>query len=242
LSWTDTGRTNGTTYSYAVAAVTAAGQGATSAPAVAATPRTVPGAPTGVSATPGNGQVQVAWSAPSSDGGSAITAYRVLRDGVQVHETANGSTVSWTDTGRTNGTELEYEVIAVNVAGPGPASAVVAATPRTTPGAPTGVSATPGNSEVQLEWSAPASDGGAAVTAYRVFRGGVQVHQTASGSTLSWTDTGRTNGTSYTYEVAAVNAAGQGARSSPAATATPRTVPAAPVLTASAGDEQIGLS
>ncbi|OWY59269.1 hypothetical protein B7486_75490, partial [cyanobacterium TDX16] len=106
-------------------------------------------APTGVTATPGNAQVQVSWTAPSSTGGSAVRWYQVLRDGVQVHQTANGSTLSWTDTGRTNGTSYAYTVRAVTAVGTGATSSpAVSATPRTVPGAPTGVSATAGNGQV----------------------------------------------------------------------------------------------
>jgi subtilisin family serine protease len=241
---TVTGLTNGQAATWTVRAANAAGPGAASA-GVAATPRTTPGAPTGVAATPGDEQVQVGWSAPASDGGAAVTAYRVFRDGVQVHQTANGSTTTFTDTGRTNGSTYEYEVSAVNVAGEGPRSTPpVAATPLELADAPTGVQATPGNAQVQLSWTAPTDTGGLPITSYRVFRNGglTAVHQTADGSTLSWTDTGRTNGTTYTYTVAAVTGAGQGATSSPPASATPRTVPAAPVLSATVGDEQVSLS
>ncbi|WP_460712665.1 hypothetical protein, partial [Nocardioides dilutus] len=40
-------------------------------------PDTVPGAPTGVTATAGDAQAMVSWTAPSSDGGSALTGYTV---------------------------------------------------------------------------------------------------------------------------------------------------------------------
>ena len=38
---------------------------------------TVPGAPTGVQGSPGDGSVSLSWTAPASNGGSAITGYRV---------------------------------------------------------------------------------------------------------------------------------------------------------------------
>ena len=47
--------------------------------ATPAAPATAPGAPTLNSATAGNGSVALAWSAPASDGGSAITGYKVYR-------------------------------------------------------------------------------------------------------------------------------------------------------------------
>lgn len=39
----------------------------------------IPGAPTALNATPGNNQVSLSWTAPASDGGSAITDYTVRR-------------------------------------------------------------------------------------------------------------------------------------------------------------------
>src|SRR5207244_7959402 len=66
--------TNGTSYSFAVSATNAAGTGGASN-ALSATPRTVPGAPTLNTATPGNAQVSLSWSTPTSNGGSAITGY-----------------------------------------------------------------------------------------------------------------------------------------------------------------------
>jgi hypothetical protein len=92
--------------------------------------------------------------------------------------------------------------------------------PATTPGVPQGLSAVPGDGHVDLSWSAPASNGGSAITSYRVFRNGTQVHQTANGTTTSFTDTGRTNGQQYSYTVAAVNAVGEGTKTS-AVLATP---------------------
>jgi streptogramin lyase len=187
-----------------------------------------PGVPTSVTASGTDEGAEVSWSAPSSDGGSEVTSYVVYRDGVEVHETADGSTLSFTDSGLSNGTTYEYEVAAVNAAGEGAKSSPVAeATPRTVPGAPTSVTASGTDEGAEVSWSAPSSDGGSEVTSYVVYRDGVEVHETADGSTLSFTDSGLSNGTTYEYEVAAVNAAGEGAKSSPVAEATPQ----APVVT-----------
>ena len=169
-----------------------------------------PTVPLDLSATPGDGQVTLSWQPPAELGGSAITAYRVFRNGFQIHQTADGSTLSHTVTGLANGQSSTYRVAAVNASGAGSVTDAISATPRTVPAAPTLTTATPGNGQVSLTWTAPASDGGAAITAYRVLRDGQQVHQTPNGATLSHTVTGLTNGESASFTVRAVNVAGQG--------------------------------
>src|SRR5207249_1610629 len=156
LSCTVAGLTNGTSYSFTVAATNAVGTGPPSAPA-SATPATTPGAPTGLTATRGNGQVTLNWSAPSSDGGSAITGYTATasRGGAPCSTASLGCTV----TGLTNGTTYCFTVAATNAIGPGPASSPASATPATVPGAPTSLAATRGNGQVALTWAAPSSNG-----------------------------------------------------------------------------------
>ena len=77
-SYQVTGLTNGTTYYFMVTAFNRTGQGPTSNEANAV-PVTVPGAPTGLTATPDDGTVTLAWAAPASDGGSPVTGYNVYQ-------------------------------------------------------------------------------------------------------------------------------------------------------------------
>ncbi|HEY1989790.1 MAG TPA: fibronectin type III domain-containing protein [Acidimicrobiales bacterium] len=97
---------------------------------------TVPGAPTLVSATPGNASVTLTWTPPASDGGSAITGYNVFvgtASGGESSTPANGSTLvsgnTFTVTGLTNGTPYFFTVKAVNSVGSSSASNEVSATP-----------------------------------------------------------------------------------------------------------------
>ena len=95
------------------------------------------------------------------------------------------------------------------------------------PGAPTGVSGTPGDSQVALTWSAPAATGTSAITGYRVTPStgaSAQPAQTFNSTATTQTITGLTNGTAYTFKVAAISAAGTG----PDSTASPAITPVAP--------------
>ncbi|NBX75165.1 MAG: fibronectin type III domain-containing protein, partial [Proteobacteria bacterium] len=120
-----------------------------------------------------------------------------------------------------------------------------------TPGAPTSVSGTAGNTQVALTWSAPASNGGASITDY------VVQYSSDSGSTwttfadgtsasTSATVTGLTNGTAYIFRVAATNSAGTGSESSNSASVTPvtpATTPDAPTsVSGTAGNTQVSLT
>lgn len=248
-SATVTGLTNGTTYTFIVYAQNPGDVSPDSSPSNAVTPTgtsTVPGAPTGVTATAGNGQATVTWSAPASNGGSAITSYKVTSSpGGLTATTPNGTTTSATVTGLTNGTSYTFTVTAANSVGTGPASAASnAVVPAAPPGAPTTVTATAGNGQATVSWTAPASNGGAAISKYTVTSapGGLTA-TTANGSTTTATVTGLTNGTAYTFTVTATNSAGTGPSSAASNSVTPATVPGAPTgVTATAGNAQATVS
>ena len=90
----------------------------------------VPGAP-GLSASPGNGQVTLNWTVPTSDGGSAITGYEYRRSGASswTQVSGGGSARSQTVKALTNGTAYTFEVRAKNKVGSGTAASV-SATPQ----------------------------------------------------------------------------------------------------------------
>ena len=84
----------------------------------------------------------------------------------------------------------------------------------TVPGAPTGVAATAGPGQATVSWTAPASDGGSAIIGYVVtsFIGGVAQSTKSVGVVTQTIVAGLTNGTTYTFRVAALNGVGPGLR------------------------------
>ncbi len=206
------------TYHYAVAAVTAAGEGPQSIVA-SATPYGPPGIPTDLVATPGDGEVRLTWSAPEEDGANTIIGYVVMRGDtpVSIRELAQLADVtSYLDTSVTNGITYQYAVAAINEAGPGDNTDTVSATPLrldTEPGRVLGLVGETNSAKVTLQWSAPTDDGGSPVTGYVVMRGesrgDLQVVATL-GVVTSWTDEDAQRGRTYYYVVCAVNDVGQG--------------------------------
>jgi fibronectin type 3 domain-containing protein len=227
-NYTDTELTNGMTYHYTVSAVNAVGEGVRSVE-VSATPAAVPSAPQGLLATSGDAQVNLTWSAPLDDGGNVITGYKVYRGtaaGAGTLLATLGSELSYTDDEVINGQTYYYSVSAVTAIGEGARTEELPATPAaaaTVPSVPQSLVVVGGTAQVALTWSAPSSDGGSPITAYRIYRGtgiGGETLLTAVGNVLTYTDTGVTNGLTYYYVVSAVNGVGEGPRSAEAS-ATP---------------------
>ena len=112
-------------------------------------------------------------------------------------------------------------------------SAQVTATTLAAPGAPTGVSAIAGNAQVTVIFTAPANNGGAAITGYTVTSSPAGGTDTNAGSTsLSHVITGLTNGTAYTFTVTATNSVGTSSASTASSAVTPATPPGAPTSVA----------
>ncbi len=203
-------------------------------------PPTAPAQVTGATAVARDASATVSWTAPSN-GGSPITSYIITPYVGTVAQTpttitGNPPATSTTISGLTNGTAYTFTVAATNSVGTGPAStksSPVVPVPATAPGQVTGVAAVAGNASANVSWTAP-PDGGATITSYAVTPYVGTVAQTptlVSGSPplTAATVTGLTNGTAYTFTVAAANIVGPGAASAPSAAVVPF-VPTSPVV------------
>ena len=238
--------TNGQPYTFKVRAANSAGQSAASTASASVTPATVPGAPTGLSATVSDQRVDLIWTAPASNGGQSITDYEYEQGGSGTWISTGGTATSYMVHNLTNGQPYRFRVRAVNSVGAGAASAASPnITPATEPGAPTGLGATVSDQEVDLIWTAPASNGGATILRYEYELDLSETWTSTGGTTTSYTVTGLTNGQSYTFRVRAVNRVGAGLASS-SRSATPTSTVLAPDtpfgLSATPGNGQVMLS
>lgn len=180
-----------------------------------AIPISVPYAPKDVSASePGNSQARVTWTAPEKNGGSVITSY-IVTCSLGFTQAVSGSLTTTIFTGLTNGTTYTFTVQAINVAGASiassPSNSVI---PVSVPGAPISVSATRGNAQATLSWTAPSNNGGSTIIMYRVISNN-NIIKDVSGTLTTTIVSGLTNGTSYTFTVQAINIVGASIPSSP---------------------------
>ena len=232
--------TNGTAYTFQIRAVNDHNGDNTDDPGPASDAVTirpgVPTAPASLSVAPGDAQAILTWTAPASDGDSAVTGYEYTSN-------ADAATPTWTDvpdgsdSGSDRDDETEYTVASLvnntpyafavraeNANGQGAATPTLRATPVPpgTPRRPAGLRATPGHQQVRLTWSPPVNPNHP-VTSY-------QYRQSTDGGTAwnpDWTAitgsdatttehllTGLANGTTYTFELRALkdSTAGPSAR------------------------------
>jgi alpha-tubulin suppressor-like RCC1 family protein len=241
-SITVTGLTNGTVYTFKVTATNAIGTSVSSAASNSVTPlATLPGVPIIGTATAGNLQATVTFTAPATNGGSTITSYTATSQFGNKTGSCTAPCTSITVTGLVNGTAYTFTVKATNVNG---ASALSVAsnsvTPAALPGAPTIGTATAGNALATVTFTAPASNGGSAVTSYTATSVVGAKTGTCTAPCTSINVTTLTNGTAYTFTVKATNAIGSSVASAASNSVTPAaavTVPAAPTIgTATAGN------
>jgi fibronectin type 3 domain-containing protein len=250
-TYTVTGLANNQFYFYVVEALDPPARSALT-PQVSAAPPGPPPVPLDFTAMPGNTQVILSWS-PSA-GAQTYTIYwsttpppappAPLSTWTPITSITGITATTYTVTGLVNDTVHYFAVRAESQYGIGQFTPVVAATPSgspTPPAPPTNLVATPGNGQVMLDWTAP---GGA--TSFNVYQSttpGGPYGAPVNVTTITYTWTGLSNGTTYYFMVRALNSVPGESLDSNEAFATPFGVPAAPAnLTATAGDQQVYLN
>jgi hypothetical protein len=197
----------------------------TAAQATSEVPTQPPAAPVALTATPGNVQVSLTWSA--SSGASGYHVKRATTSGGPYSQLSTATSSSYTDATVSNGTTYYYVVAAVNSAGESANSAQVSVTPDpiiATPPVPLGLAATAGDAQVSLTWSA--SSGASGYHVKRSTTSGGPYTQIAAPGSPAYTDTSVTDGTTYYYVVSALDSAGESANSAQvSAVPTPSTPP-----------------
>ena len=192
---------------------------------------TAPAIPTGLAATPGDTRVTVKWNAVPDKDLAHYTVYWSLPG--QTATEVNTTSTSYTVTGLKNNTEYFFSVQSVDKSdNKSKKSEVVAATPvpaippdTTPPPVPTGLTATAGNGQVVLSWTAVNAPDLAGYTVYRSTSGATAIETNTTATTL--TVTGLTNGTEYFFTVVSYDTVGNKSAKSNEVAATP----AAEVLT-----------
>ena len=178
---TVSGLSNGSAYSCTVTATNAEGISAASS-AVSVTPATVPGAPALGKATAGNASASIGYTAPNSNGGSAITGYTascVSGTGTTaVTKTGTGSSSPITVSSLTNSTPYRCTVTANNAMGSSAFSGAVSVTPAST----TATYSTPANFEALV---AKSYSGTPAASSTVTNRGYYMISEAATASTTS---------------------------------------------------------
>jgi RHS repeat-associated protein len=246
-SFTATGLTNNVGYTFAVAANTCVAS-TLSAATGSITPTGVPGIPTAVTATPSNGSVQVAWTAPAANGNASPSGYTVTPavDGNPLSPVSVGQVSSVTVQSLANGTPYTFTVAAVNGVGSGALSpSTTAVIPNVVAGAPGTPTGTAGAGEATLSWTAPAPNG-ATLDEYELtpYINGVAQTTVKTGSAATiYKLSSLTPGTTYRFAVAARNSMGAGTQSAQSQAISLNLLPGAPgVPTVTAGNGAVDLS
>src|SRR5437016_13401424 len=149
--------------------------------AIPASAQLVPSPPTNLTATTASSsQINLSWTAPSNNGGSAITGYEIERstDGgtnwSPIQPNTGSTSTTYSNSGLQSSTTYTYRVFAINSVGtssPSNTASVTTSSTATAPQPPTGLTATTTSlSQIHLSWTAPSNNGGSAITGYKIER------------------------------------------------------------------------
>lgn len=230
-TYNDAGLASGTTYVYRVRAQDGSGSSPSSNELTATTLPDPPGAPSNLTATAGASGVDLAWA----DGSFNETGFKIERatgpaGSFGQIRTTGPNVLTATDTTAAPGTQYRYRVSATNAGGDSAYSNIASITTASaTPAAPTGLTVTVlSDVELRLNWTDAASN----ETGFRIERktgaGAFSEVGQAAANATTFTDSGLTASTTYTYRVRAINGAGFSGYSNEASGATLPSLPPAP--------------
>ncbi len=215
------------TYSYYVTALGATGESLPSNTISANT--SPPITPTGFTGVPGNGTAIISWN-PVTPQPNSYVVYNLYKNSLLYKP--NLLVTTFTDTGLTNGTSYTYEVAASNPFGQSrhtnaltivPTSSVV-----TVPATPTNLTAIAGNTKITLNWTAVPG-----AISYNLYLSGSMTPFAVGVLTPTFVDTGLVSGQTYSFQVTAVNSAGESGKSNVANGTPLPPLPATPSLSRS---------
>ena len=222
------GLTNGQSYTFTLVAVNSIGASVVSSVSnsiipISSTPTVLPPtAPLNVEGISGTNLITLTWTAPTTDGGSPVTGYKIVygqsssvnRDTITV-----GNVLSYEINGLPGGMEYSIRLAAVNSAGIGAYSGEILRTPSsstptvTVPDPPINFEAIGGPNKVTLTWNSPLSNGGSNITGYFIvygFTNNLDRDTLAVGNVLNYEINNLQIGVSYTFKIAASNNIGMG--------------------------------
>ncbi|MFA6316757.1 MAG: hypothetical protein WC943_05005 [Elusimicrobiota bacterium] len=182
----------------------------------------MPGTAAAVTAVAGSSQAVVSFTLGLEETGGGPLTFTVTSNPGGIM--ASGSASPITVPNLTNGTAYTFTVTATNGVGSTVSNPSNAVTPMAVNDAPTGVAATAGLGQASVSFTPPANN--LPVLSYTVTAspGGA----TGVGAASPIVVGGLTNGTAYTFTVAATNIAGSSPLSAPSNVVTPGIMPAAP--------------
>ena len=167
--------------------------------------------------------ITIGWTAPVSDGGSALTGYDISEDvaggGYSIVASVGPTVTTYDRTTTQTNANHNYQITAVNNVGSSAFSATTTTTTPSEPSPPTGLTLTPiDNDTLQLDWTAPttAANSGqlSPVTGYKIEfetppgNGYTILEADTASTSVTYTHNGLTGGVEYQYQVYAINMAG----------------------------------
>ena len=218
---------NGTAYYFRIRARNSSGASSAS-PQVSATPSAPPPSkPTGFTAEAGNAKAYLKWNHP---GDASITKYQYQKKTAGAWgstwtdvASSGAATTAYTAMGLTNGTMYRFRIRAAGEGGSSSPSDEASATPASVPDQPSGLSATGGDGQAALSWTDPSDS---AITGYEYRRkaagnyGAWTAIPGSGASTTSYAATSLSGGTTYAFQIRALNATGASAGSAAASVLT----------------------